>query len=101
MDIKKIEDIKTKGKLLVHRKKKKKQIKEKRDKKIEEIENKIKKIQKMNITEYLQYLKSNKKKNGEIGDDESTIAEAIDKILKIKDLINDDESNIKFEIDFD
>ena len=52
----------------------------------------------MKIGEYLKYLKD--KENLKNENDESTIEELIDKILKIKEIIKDDKNDIKFEIEF-
>ena len=83
------------------RKKRKEQLKEKLEKDLNKIDETIKNIGKMTIVEYLRYTKEafmKKKKANE--DDESTIEESINKILKIEELAKKLESNIKYEIEF-
>ena len=68
--------------------------KEERDKKINEINTLITSLSKMTIDDYLQHMKKAEKKVEEIerkklredSDDDSTIDEAINKILKLKDI---------------
>ena len=83
------------------RKKRKEKLKEKLEKDLNKIDETIKNIGKMTIVEYLRYTKEafmKKKKANE--DDESTIEESINKILKIEELAKKLESNIKYEIEF-
>ena len=80
-----------------YRKKRKKQLKEKRKKNTEEIKKEISSLKKMNIEEYLNYLKKKDQKRNMI-DEESTIEESIEKILKIKEMRK--EFEIPFEIEF-
>lgn len=68
--------------------------KEEKEKKLNEINTIISSLSKMTILEYLQHMKNSEKKVEEIErkkkdeetDDESTIDEAINKILKLKDI---------------
>ena len=54
----------------------------------------------MNIIEYLKFTKKNKKNNKIKNEEESTIDESIETILKIKDLIENENNGINYEIDF-
>jgi len=78
----------------------KKNLKPNKEKKIKELNEKIAELQKMDIPDYLRHTKmqyyGKKKKKDEI-DDESTIDDSINKILKIKEIEDD---NIKFELEF-
>ena len=80
--------------------KKKKNLKPNKEKKIKELNDKISALQKMDIPDYLRHTKieyySKKKKKDEI-DEESTIDDSINKILKIREI---EDENIKFEIEF-
>ena len=64
------------------------------------IKNKIIEILNMNIIEYLKFTKKNKKNNKIKNEEESTIDESIETILKIKDLIENENNGINYEIDF-
>ena len=79
---------------------KKKNLKPNKKKKIQELNEKISNLEKMDIVDYLRYSKIEyfrKKKRKEEIDDESTIDDSINKILKIKEI---EDENIKFEIEF-
>ena len=81
-------------------KKRKEYLKQKEEKDINASEAKIEKLEKMGIVDYLKYTKGlykQKKKKEE--DEESTIDESISKILKIKNMINED-PYIKYELEF-
>ena len=81
----------------------KKNLKPEKIKKINELKEKIKILKKMDMVEYLRHSKNefyNKKKEEIEEDDESTIDDAINKILKIKK-IEEDDASIKYEIKFE
>ena len=84
-------------------KKRKEKIKEKKRADIEEKAREIEKIEKMNIIEYLNYIKQlekeKKQQDGET-DDESTMDDSINTILKIKELNKKKNNGIKYEIEF-
>ena len=79
---------------------KKKNLKPNKEKKVKELNQKIADLQKMDIPDYLRHTKiryyRRKKRKDEI-DDESTIDDSINKILKIREIEDD---YIKFEIEF-
>ena len=79
---------------------KKKNLKPNKEKKIKELNQKIEDLQKMDIPDYLRHTKfeyyRKKKKKDEI-DEESTIDDSINKILKIREI---EDENIKFELEF-
>ena len=78
---------------------KKKNLKPNKEKKIKELKQKISEIQKMDIPDYLRHIKMeyySKKKKEEI-DKELTIDDSINKILKIREI---EDENIKFEVEF-
>ena len=89
--------------IVLFRKKRKEKIKEKKRADIEEKAREIEKIEKMNIIEYLNYIKQlekeKKQQDGET-DDESTMDDSINTILKIKELNKKKNNGIKYEIEF-
>ena len=84
--------------IVQYRKRKKKLLKEKKKKDIGDIKEEINSLKKMNIEEYLAYLREKEKKMKKADDEESTIEESIEKILKIKEIRENFE--IPFEIEF-
>ena len=81
-------------------KKRKEYLKQKEEKDINALEAKIEKLEKMGIVDYLKYTKGlykQKKKKEE--DKELTMDESIAKIMKIKNMINED-PYIKYELKF-
>ncbi len=85
---------------------KKEKIKKKKILDIEEIKKEIEKIEKMNIIDYLNYTKEIEKKRkqknnlNEERDEESTMNESMNTILKIKELNKKNNCGIKYEIEF-
>ena len=78
----------------------KKNLKPNMEKKIQELNEKITYLEKLDIVDYLRHSKIEylrKKKRREEFDEESTIDDSINKILKIKEI---EDENIKFEIEF-
>ena len=77
--------------------------KEEKEKKLSEINTIIASLSKMTILEYLEHMKKSEKKVEEIekkkldeeNDDESTIDEAINKILKLKDIEKNKDINFR------
>jgi len=86
--------------VVAYRKKKRKSMKEKKENNIETITKKIEEISKMNIIEYLKYTKKSKK-NEKKNDEESTMDESIENIIKLKNLIEEENNGIDYEVDFD
>ena len=83
------------------RKKRKEYLKKQEEEKIKNLEERIEKLENMGIIDYLKYNKDyyKKKKKKEEEEEESTIDESIEKIIKIKNMINQDPI-IKYEIEF-
>ena len=82
--------------------KEKKDLKPNKEKKVNELNKKIKDLNNMDIVDYLNHTKKefqkNKKKK-EINDDESTIDDSINKILRIKKY-EEEFNGINYEIEF-
>ena len=99
--IKKTKELKKKiPGIAMWRKKRKEYLKQKEEKDINALEAKIEKLEKMGIVDYLKYTKElYKKKKKKEEDEESTIDESIEKIMKIKNMINED-PYIKYELEF-
>ena len=80
-----------------------KRLREERDKKLADLEGKINNISDMSLTDYIRHLnqeESEKMKiNDESDDEESTIDEAIEKILKLK-FISAEDKKIKYSLKF-
>ena len=68
---------------------------------VDTILKKINEITNMNIIEYLKFTKKTKKNNKIKNEEESTIDESIKTILKLKDLIENENNGTNYEIDFD
>ena len=82
------------------RNKRKEYLKKQEEEKIKNLEEKIEKLENMGIIDYLKYTKDYyKKKKKKEEEEESTIDESIEKIIKIKNMINQDPI-IKYEIEF-
>ena len=75
------------------RKKRKEYLKKQEEEKIKNLEEKIEKLENMGIIDYLKYTKDyyKKKKKKEEEEEETTIDESIEKIIKIKNMINQDQ----------
>ncbi len=80
-------------------KKKERIFKKTRRRKNKEFRRKIEKLENMGIIDYLKYTKDYYKKKKKKEEEESTIDESIEKIIKIKNMINQDPI-IKYEIEF-
>ena len=86
--------------IVMWRKKRKEYLKNKKEEDIKVLESKIEKLEKMDIVDYLNYTKElykQKKKKEE--EEESTIDESIEKIMKIKNMINEElfiQNELKF-----
>ena len=88
--------------IVLFRKKRKETLKKKEEIDVKALEAKIKKLEKMGIADYLNYSKElyeQKKEKEENIEEESTIDESFEKIIKIKDMINEN-FFIKYELEF-
>ena len=87
--------------IVEYRKKKKQYFKKNKEEKIKEIMEQINQIENMDIIEYIKYTKKDKKSQGtENFEEESTIDDSINKILKIKEFNSDETIAINYEIEF-
>ena len=88
--------------IVMWRKKRKEYLKQKKEEDLKALDAKIEKLEKMDILDYLNYTKDLYKqriKKEEKEEEESTIDESIEKIMKLKNMINEDPV-IKYELEF-
>ena len=85
--------------IVMWKKKRKEYLKQKGEEDLKALEAKIEKLEKMDILDYLNYTKDLYKQRIKKEEEESTIDESIEKIMKLKNMINEDPV-IKYELEF-